>query len=241
MEWVKKIKKAINYDRVVPYFQPIFDNRTGSAVSFECLMRMTDENYDLYLPGDFLEIAKKSRLYSELTKKMVTKCCEHFQNIDCKFSINLSVDDILNEEVVWYIKDEIKKYKVEDKIVFEIVESEGIEEYEEIAKFISDMKKMGCKIAVDDFGTGYSNFEHLLKLQIDYIKIDASLIKNLEHDKNAEIIVKTIVDFANRLGIGTVAEFVSSDKILAKVKKLGIGYSQGFFLGKPAPDTVIIE
>ncbi|MCK4875427.1 MAG: EAL domain-containing protein, partial [Sulfurimonas sp.] len=127
----------------------------------------------------------------------------------------------------------IKKHNVANKIIFEILESEDIENYEEISLFIKEMKKLGCRIAIDDFGSGYSNFEHLLQLNIDYIKIDGTLIKNLDKDKNAQVVVQTIVDFAKRLDILTVAEFVHNEAVHIKVKNLKIDRTQGFFLAEP--------
>ncbi|MBW6488871.1 MAG: EAL domain-containing protein [Sulfurimonas sp.] len=239
MEWVRKLKKAIEQDMIVPYFQPIFDNKSEEIASYECLIRLVESNGNVVSPYLFLTIAKKSRVYSELTRIMIEKSCQHFENIDCDFSVNLSVDDILNDEIVNEIKQKIKKYSVENKIIFEILESEGIENYEEVSLFISEMKKLGCRIAIDDFGSGYSNFEHLLKLDIDYIKIDGTLIKNLDKDANAQVVVETIVDFANRLNILTVAEFVHNEAVLKRVKELKVNRSQGFFLGIPEANTDI--
>lgn len=237
MEWVKKLKKAIEQDRIVPYFQPVFDNKSEKIASYECLIRLIESNGNVVSPYLFLTIAKKSRLYSELTKIMIEKSCRHFEDIDCDFSVNLSVDDILDKNMVDDIKQKIQKHNVANKIVFEILESEGIENYEEVSLFISEMKKLGCRIAIDDFGSGYSNFEHLLKLDIDYIKIDGTLIKNLDKDANAQVVVETIVDFANRLNILTIAEFVHNKEVFVKVKELNVNRSQGFFLGTPEGDT----
>lgn len=100
----------------------------------------------------------------------------------------------------------------------------------------------GCKIAIDDFGSGYSNFEYILKLDADYIKIDGSLIKDIDHNKDSQDIVKTIVSFAKLKNISTIAEFVSSKEIYEKVVELGVDYSQGYYFGKPEfelSDTVI--
>lgn len=233
MEWVKKLKKAIEQDMIVPYFQPIFDNKSEKIVSYECLIRLIESNGNVVSPYLFLTIAKKSRLYSELTKIMIEKSCQYFEHIDYDFSVNLSVDDILDKDMVKYIKQKIKKYSVANKIIFEILESEGIENYEEVSFFISEMKKLGCRIAIDDFGSGYSNFEHLLKLDIDYIKIDGTLIKNLDKDLNAQVVVETIVGFAQRLNILTVAEFVHNEAVFIKARELNVSRSQGFFLGTP--------
>jgi len=164
---------------------------------------------------------------------MIQKSCHYFEHLDCDFSVNLSVEDILNSDVARYIKKTIEEYNVTHKIIFEILESEGIENYEEISDFIKEMKALGCRIAIDDFGSGYSNFEHLLKLNIDYIKIDGSLIKNLETDTNAQVIVETIVNFAKKLNILTVAEFVHNEAVSIKVKELQVDRTQGFFLAEP--------
>ncbi|MEK6660039.1 MAG: EAL domain-containing protein [Campylobacterota bacterium] len=241
MEWVKKLKKAIKQDMIVPFFQPIFDNISGEIISYECLIRLIDDKSNIVSPYQFLTIAKKSRLYSTLTKIMIEKSCRYFEYINSDFSINLSVDDILNKDIVDYIKQKIKKYNVANRVVFEILESEGIENYEEIAIFTKEMKEFGCRIAIDDFGSGYSNFEHLLKLNIDYIKIDGTLIKNLDKDANAQMIVGTIVDFAKRLNIITIAEFVHSREVFEKVKELCVDRTQGFFLAEPQQHIALLS
>ncbi|NWF67219.1 MAG: EAL domain-containing protein, partial [Campylobacterales bacterium] len=132
-------------------------------------------------------------------------------------------------------------YSVLDKqgcakhITFEILESEGIENFDEVHKFIERVKFYGAKIAIDDFGTGYSNFAYLAKLNVDYLKIDASLIKNLPIDKNSQMVVKTIAEFAKNMDIKTVAEFVSSKDIYEIVKDYGVDYVQGYYIGEPKP------
>jgi len=238
MEWVKKLKKAIIEDKIVPYYQPIYDNVSNKIISYECLIRLIDDNDNIVGPFEFLTISSKSRLYNTLTRIMVRKSCQNFEHVDCDFSINLSVEDMINPEIVDDIKKQIKKYNVENKVVFEILESEGIENYEEVSQFIHEMKELGCRIAIDDFGSGYSNFEHLLQLNVDYIKIDGTLIKNLDTDKNAQVVVQTIVDFAKRLNILTVAEYVHNETVFKKVNELNIDRSQGFFLAKPKESII---
>ncbi|WP_373002457.1 EAL domain-containing protein [Sulfurimonas sp.] len=233
IEWVKNLKIAIANDKIVPHFQAIYDNKSDKIASYECLIRLIDENENIISPYKFLTIAKKSRLYGELTKIMIEKSCKYFENINCDFSVNLSVEDILNKSTVEYIKQKIKEHNVSKKIIFEILESEGIENYEDVAIFTNEMKALGCRIAIDDFGSGYSNFEHLLQLKIDYIKIDGTLIKNIDHDINAQIVVETIVDFAQRLNILTVAEFVHNEAVYKKIKDLSIDRTQGFYLAQP--------
>ncbi len=233
MEWTRKLNWAIDNDRISTFFQPIYDNKTNKIVSAECLIRLIDKEDKVISPYFFLGIAKKSKLYSKLTKIMIEKSCQYFEHLDCDFSINLSVEDVLDEKIVEFITQCIKKYNVTNKIVFELLETEGIENYEEVSTFIHEMKSLGCRIAIDDFGSGYSNFEYLLQLNIDYIKIDGSLIKNLDRDKNTQIVVETIVNFAKKLNITVIAEFVHNEGVLEKVKELNIDRSQGFHLAEP--------
>jgi EAL domain-containing protein (putative c-di-GMP-specific phosphodiesterase class I) len=103
-----------------------------------------------------------------------------------------------------------------------------------VVNFIKKVKFLGCKIAIDDFGSGYSNFEQLLKLDIDYLKIDASLIKNIDTNRDSEIMTKSIISFAKEMGLKTIAEFVSTQAVFNKVKVLGVDYAQGYYIGKPS-------
>ncbi|OHE04765.1 MAG: diguanylate cyclase [Sulfurimonas sp. RIFOXYD12_FULL_33_39] len=233
MGWVKALKIAIKKSMIVPYFQPIFDNKSNKIISYECLVRLIDENSNVIGPYKFLTVAKKSKLYSKLTKIMVDKSCKFFEHLDYDFSINISIDDILNKDTVAFIKNKIVKYGVEKRVVFEILETEEIGNYKEISNFINEMKELGCKIAIDDFGSGYSNFEYLLQLNIDYIKIDGSLIKNIDKDIHAQIVVETVVSFAKKLHLIVVAEYVHNEEVYEKVKELNIDRSQGFFLCEP--------
>jgi EAL domain-containing protein (putative c-di-GMP-specific phosphodiesterase class I) len=119
------------------------------------------------------------------------------------------------------------------KITLEILESEEIYDYEVVKQFIKEVRRFGCKVAIDDFGSGYSNFENILALDIDIIKIDGTLIHRIDHDSHAELIVRTIVAFAKEAGFKTVAEYVHSDSILKMAEAIGIDYAQGYYIGKP--------
>lgn len=131
----------------------------------------------------------------------------------------------------------LRQHSVGDRLILEILENEGIENHAEISSFIEQVKQFGCRIAIDDFGTGYSNFAHILRFNVDFIKIDASLIKNLDIDLSAQDIVRTIIEFAHRLNIKTIAEFVHSKDIYDECTELGIDYLQGYFLSQPKAFT----
>jgi len=131
------------------------------------------------------------------------------------------------------IYEEVKKFPEPERIIFELLESESMEGYEEAQRFVETIKSFGAKIAIDDFGTGYSNFSYLATLQPDFIKIDGSLIRKLPDDEKSYQIVKSIVQFSKALGVGTVAEFVSSEEVFNVANNISIDQFQGYYFGKP--------
>lgn len=233
IELATQIKEAILGNRIICHYQPLLNIENSEIYSYESLVRLIDNKGNSLAPYKFLDFSKKIKLYSSITKIVVTQACKTFQNRDENFSINLSVDDIKDLETVDFILKTIKETNTSRRVTFEILESEGIENYQEVISFINQIKSLGARIAIDDFGTGYSNFEHLLRLDVDYIKIDGSLIKNIVTDDKHRLIVETIVSFARRIGIKTVAEFVSDEKILQTIKEIGISCAQGYHIGKP--------
>lgn len=233
-DWTKRLKKAIELDKIIPIFQPIVDTKSEKVVKYEALMRIVDEQGTLIAPIHFLELAKKNKIYHQLTKIIIEKTFERFAHLPYLVSINISVEDILNKEIHNFILKKLEESSIGEKIVFEIIESEGIENFDQVLEFIESVKKYGVKISIDDFGTGYSNFEYLMKLKVDYIKIDGSMIKNLDKDQNAQIIAQSIVNFAKSMNIKIIAEFVHSRNVFEKVKEMDADFSQGYYFGEPS-------
>ncbi|HQS66214.1 MAG TPA: EAL domain-containing protein [Sulfuricurvum sp.] len=234
--WIKRLRDTIYDNRVVPFYQPIVNAKTLKIEKYEALVRIIEKDGTIIPPIEFLEISKKVRLYHYITTIMLDKVIEemaHHPQLQC--SVNLSIEDINDPYVNAYIIDKIKECTYSDRIIFEILESEGIENYEIISDFITQVKHYGVQIAIDDFGAGYSNFVYITKLDIDYIKIDGSIIYNIDTDTTSQIITKTIIDFANQLNIKTVAEFVHNESVNNYLKNLSLSHLQGYFYGEPTP------
>ena len=231
--WTLKIKKALENNDIIPYYQAIYNLQTNKIEKYECLMRLNDSG-KIVSPFFFLDIAKKSGQYLQLTKRMIDSSFEYFKDKDFEFSINFTFEDISNEEISNYVIEKIKELNIGNRVVFEIVESEEIDDFNLINGFFCTIRELGCKIAIDDFGSGYSNFEYLIKLDADYIKIDGSLIKDVLVSKGNENIITMIINFAKDQGFKTIAEFVSSKEILEKVKYLGVDYVQGYYIHEPS-------
>jgi len=232
--WIKSIKKAIKEDRFVPYFQPIIDNKSGKVNKYEALVRMIDEQDNIVSPSFFLNIAKKAKLYPKITSIVIDKTLNLFVNYpNHSCSINLSTDDIMSSETREYIYKKMADYPYPQNIVFEITESEEITDFKTVNLFIKKVREYGVKISIDDFGTGYANFAYILSLDVDYIKIDGGLIKNIDTDKDSHIMVEAIIAFTKKLGAKTIVEFVCNQEVQNEVVSLGADYSQGYFIGKP--------
>lgn len=238
IKWLNKIDRAIKTDNIKPFFQPIVD-KDGKITKFECLMRLC-EHSDAHSPFHFLDIAKKSRRYKDLTMimlKQIFKVVEQYNEYD--FSINMSQIDIVDSKIVNFILEELTTRKIGPRIIFEILEDEGMEDKAKFFDFVQFTKALGAKIAIDDFGTGYSNFAYILELKPDILKIDGSLIKNIDTDINSYIITQAILNFTKRLKIETVAEFIHSEEVFEITKELNIDYFQGFLFSEAVDESKI--
>lgn len=233
--WSKKLKEAIEEKQFCLYYQPIFDANTGNIVEHEALIRMIDNNGEIVSPGYFLPAARQSRLYPLLSQFVINEVFTMLETTTHTYSINLSVDDIFDKPTKELLIQKLRASSHTTRLIFELLESEGIENYPEVSAFISEVKQFGCRIAIDDFGTGYSNFAHIIKLDVDILKIDGSLIRNIDTDTNAQTILIAITEFSKHLGLHTVAEFVHSEAVYNKCRELGIDYLQGYYLGEPKP------
>ena len=238
IKYINEIKNAIKNDMIKVYFQPIVDNTNGKITKYEALVRLIKDDGEVLSPYFFLDIAVKANLYAKITRIVINKSFEKFHNLPYILTINLSIEDINNKETLSFIFNKLKSYPNPENIVFEILESQEIKDYIAVKEFVKKVKKIGAKIAIDDFGSGYSNFEHIINIGADFIKIDGSLIKNIDCDKNSQILVKSIINLSKNLGIKTIAEFVCSKDIYDIVQNMEADFSQGYYLGEPRSNLV---
>lgn len=231
----QRIRNALNEDLVTVQCQPIYDTQTQEIYCYEVLMRMHDETGRMMYPGEFLDVAKQSSLYTYLMRHVIIhvfKLVKSYPNM--RFSVNMSIIDMMDKETTDLFVEQLEASENPQNVIIEILEQEGIGNYDAIRPFLDEAKNYGCLISIDDFGSGYSNYSRIIQLEIDHIKIDGSIIKELPYDKNSRVVVETIIGFARRKGCEVVAEFVSNEDIFEEVKAYGIEYTQGFYLGKPA-------
>ncbi|MGJ0320290.1 EAL domain-containing protein [Aliarcobacter cryaerophilus] len=239
--WREKIKNAVSENKIIPFYQPIV-NRKKEVIKYESLMRIRDFDSNneaiILTPDKFLGISFKTKQYLELSRIIISKSLDNLLKTQKNITINLSFKDILNYEFIDYLDNVLEKLKFEDRnrLVFEILESENLSDYDFLEEFVLKYKKLGVKIAIDDFGSGYSNFIRIIRLKPDYLKIDGSLIKNIDKDNNSYEIVKSIITFSKTLNIKTIAEYVHSEEIFNLLLKLDVDEFQGYYFGKPDED-----
>jgi len=234
LDVIKMVKQALDEYKILSYFQPIINNKTQRVEKYESLVRLIDEDGNVVSPYNFLSISKKGSYYNKITTRVLRNSFDVLKTIRTELSINISTLDIEKDETRNLIYDLLEENEKDRKrLVFELLEDERVKDFEGVKNFIRKVKSMGVSIAIDDFGAGYSNFERLLEFEPDLLKIDGSLIKNIISDKYSQNVVETIVAFAKRQNIKTIAEYVENEEIFDFLKSLGVDYSQGYYFGKP--------
>ncbi len=229
--------QAIAEDRLKAFFQPIVDAKTAQIAKFECLARVVDSAGNvIQTPAEFMPIAYGSRLSRKLTRLMLDQSLEAIKGKEYCISINLAVSDLFDQATMEYICYRLDKSSQSKQIEFELLEHENIQDYNEAASLILQLKKRGCLVGMDDLGKHYSNFDRLANLPLDFVKIDGSIVPHIEDDETALMIAKNIIDLAKSKNLTTVAEYCINEQAYNTASQLGIDYLQGFFIGMPNID-----
>lgn len=229
--WKNEIEEALLEDRIKVVYQPIFD-KNKNIIKYESLIRLS-KNEKLISPSKFLEIAYQNNLSRNLVKFVIDQTFDMMKHSNVLFSINLSFTDIKDPIIRKYLKNKIITNNFGDKLVIEIVENEDITDYYLLSEFIDELKNIGVKFAIDDFGTGYSNYLYILNIKPDYLKIDGSLIKDINTNKEAYLVVQSIISLAHSLNMKVIVEYVHSEEIFKTCKELNADEFQGFYLSEP--------
>ena len=235
------IKNALDNNQIVPFFQGIYNNKGSEITKYEALARIVLEDR-VISPYEFLEAAKLSGLLPEITKVMIDKTLQVMTSNNYEFSINITEDDLSEDYLIQYLDEKISLYKINpNRIILEILEGVSSRGKKNHIKQLTLLKSKGFKIAIDDFGAEYSNFERILDLDIDYIKIDAKYIKDIDTNKRSFEIVKAISFFAKNVNIPCIAEFVHNKSVQSFIEELEITYSQGYYFSQPNEEIVITK
>jgi PAS domain S-box-containing protein len=229
------LKQAIDNYNIISYFQPIINNQTKKVEKYESLVRLIDQEKNILTPQHFLEVAKEGKYYHTITIIVLNNSFRALFNSDIEIAINLSALDMEDKRIKNEFFSLAERYRTQaHRITIEMVEDEKIKNQKNTLEFIRKVRSYGIKVAIDDFGEGLSNFGRIQTYQPDYIKIDGSLIRNIENDEFSKNMIETIVFFAKKQNIKTVAEYVENENIYNILTELGVDYSQGHYFSKAA-------
>ncbi|HHK67277.1 MAG TPA: EAL domain-containing protein [Candidatus Acetothermia bacterium] len=240
VDWLRAIREALEKDEFVLYGQPILDLKTDRIVRYEVLLRLRGRDGEIIPPGAFLEVAEQFGLSGDIDRWVLGKVIEIISDAsipaDLSFAVNLSPRSLADGELLGMISREEKLSVIGPvRLVVEITETAAIYNIHIAKDFLRTIRSQGCEVAIDDFGTGFSSFHQLKNLDVDYLKIDGSFVRNLSHDPVDEHLVLAIVHLAQGLGKKTIAEFVEDAETLEILRRIGVDCAQGFYIDRPRP------
>jgi len=236
-----ELRRAIDLDELVVYFQPTIDLRSGAAVRAEALVRWQHPEHGLMAPGEFIELAEVSGMIQPLTRWVCERAILETREwtdagVDLGVSINLSVRNLYDPDLVPWLQATIDRSGLPAHLLtLEITESEVMEDPLVALDVLGRLRAMGVATSIDDFGTGHSSLAYLKHLPIDEIKIDRSFVGGMGDDASDATIVRSIIDLGRNLGLGVVAEGVEDAETLHRLADLGCDRAQGYHIGRPMP------
>lgn len=239
--------QAIRKSEFVPFYQPVMDIETGRLRGCEVLMRWQRPDGTIISPGAFMTFAETSGHVFEMTRQIMRKTCDevgdlYYRNPDFKLSINLFAGHFEDRRIIDDIQEIYGDSQIAfQQIVMEVTERQPLANMETARKIIAEMQALGVRVALDDVGTGHGGFAYLQKLGIDIIKIDKMFIDSLGTDDNSTTIVDTMVELADNLGMGIIAEGVEHMEQIERLRELGVSAAQGYIFSPPLPAKLFID
>lgn len=241
-DFLERIRVALQEERMVPFFQPIIDSRTGQLFAYETLARMKEPSGETVSAGVFIETIERYGLGRELDMMVVKQALRVLRDRleqglpMVKLFINLSAQELEGRGVIAYAEQLCAQWGIAPSmLVFEILERDAIGDMSHTRTFLSMLRQKGFLFALDDFGSGYNSFHYLRELSFDFVKIDGSFVRNILNSKIDHSLVRNLTNLCRDLGIRVVAEFVESAALWEALREMGVDYAQGYHLGMPSP------
>lgn len=248
-EILMEVQKAYEKREIKPFFQPIYDAVSGKAVCAEVLSRWIKEDGTFVMPGDYIPVLEQSDAIWELDWYMLKESCiamkeQREKGIPCvKVSVNFSRKHIEDTEFAEKLCKLVDEYEIKHKLIqIEITESALVNNnVQQLDAFVTAIRNKGFAVAIDDFGCGLSSLSTVKDVAIDTLKIDRSLLSHNCEDEKERIVLESILDFAHRLKLTTVAEGVETTEQLGFLRTCGCKLIQGYLFAKPMPKEAFWE
>lgn len=239
--------QAIRNGEFIPYYQPVMDIETGKLRGCEVLMRWQRPDGTVISPGQFMTFAETSGHIFEMTRQVMRKTRAemadlYHDNPELKLSVNLFAGHFQDRQVVEDIVQIYGESRIAyQQIVLEVTERQPLANMDVARKIIAELQALGVRVALDDVGTGHGGLAYLQRLGIDIIKIDKMFIDYLGTDDNSTTIVDTLVELADNLGMGIIAEGVETMEQIERLRALGVSAAQGYIFAPPLPAKLFID
>ncbi|WP_119066216.1 EAL and GGDEF domain-containing protein [Rubrobacter indicoceani] len=244
------LRRALDGDEFVIYYQPKISLLTGEVVGTEALVRWDHPRRGLVSPVEFIPLAEETGLIVPLGLQVLEKACrqarrwqlDHPTDPALKMSVNLSARQFRQPGLIEDIRRVLRQTGViPSSLILEITEGVLMEDAPATVTALDQLKNLGVGISVDDFGTGYSSLSYLRSFPVDYLKIDRSFVEDLKDDAEGQGIVTATIALAHTLGLQAVAEGVETEEQLLRLQELGCDFAQGFHLARPGPGKVVSD
>ncbi|MEC7940947.1 MAG: EAL domain-containing protein [Pseudomonadota bacterium] len=231
--WLSCVSRAILDQNIITYSQPIVEAGTHEMIGQECLVRIMEADGTIVPPGKFLPMIADTHLYTRLSRHMIKNTIGYMADKQSPFSINLSPQDLLSDKTLEVLETAISGMNDPTRLGLEVLESEQIRDYGRMIEVCDHFRSLGARIIVDDFGSGYSNIDEIIKLEPQIIKLDGSLIRNIDKDQKQRNIASQLVRLCQVFNAKTVAEFVHNQQVCEIAEQMGVDYLQGYYFGEP--------
>ena len=238
---VSELRRGMEDEEFVLYYQPKVDLQTGESYMVEALIRWDHPMRGMIPPNDFIPLAEHTGLIEPLTMYVLDKALRQVsqwreEDLDLTVAVNMSPRNLLDLRFPEHVEDLLKKWKLPPgSLQLEITESTLVSDPTRAMGILSRLNQMRVEMSIDDFGTGYSSLGHLSQLPVKELKIDKSFVMNMVHDEADAIIVRSTIDLGRNLGLRVVAEGVETAEIWRQLVVLGCDYAQGFYRSRPMP------
>jgi diguanylate cyclase (GGDEF)-like protein len=239
-KYLSFVKEALDENRITCHYQPIYNHKTGEIFKYEALVRIIDKDGKTVMPMSFMPYIKLTNMHYKLTQRILSLVLDKFKENQLLVSININFSDLMNPDIEQSIVRALKSnHHLASRVTFEILESDEIDNIELFKQKIHLLHSLKAKVSIDDFGSGYSNFKSVIDVEANFLKIDGSLIKNIDVNSKDFKVVKSIIHFAAQSNMQTIAEFVHSREVYEKLLLLDIDYMQGYYISKPEAHLVL--
>jgi diguanylate cyclase (GGDEF)-like protein len=236
---VSELRRALDAEEIVLYFQPQADARTGVVVGAEALIRWQHPVRGLMPPNDFVPHVERTGMSTALSAYVLSGAARQLrewrdQGVDLSLAVNLTMHDLLDTSLPERVAEMLERFAVDpERLELEITERVIMADPVRVKNVVERLKRIGVRLAIDDFGTGYSSLSYLKSLPLDVIKIDRSFVMGLDRASD-QAIVRSTIDLGHNLGLTVVAEGVEDQQTLDELNRYGCDLVQGFLIARPA-------